>query len=616
VNLLIRLLFLLCSGLALAPAAHALTEKDLLDPNDAFRLSVQAVDRDTLEIRYRIAKGYYMYREKFAFAAATPDAAFGTPVFPAGTPKQDEFFGRVETYRGDIAIRVPVTAAGKELAFDITSQGCADVGVCYPPETRRAQIVLAAGSTAVLDGAGAGGLLGKGGASSSQASDFGGRAVRGEPALVSDEGRFEQLLAGGSFWLIVAGFFGAGLLLTFTPCVLPMIPILSGIIVGEGRGMTRGKAFVLSGAYVLGMAVTYTAIGIAAALSGNLLSAALQNPWVLGTFALVFVALAFSMFGFYDLQLPSGMQSQLHSAQGKLKGGQFGAVAVMGMLSAAIVSPCIAAPLAGALLYISQTRDVMLGGFALFAMAMGMGVPLIAVGVSEGALLPKSGHWMKSVKHFFGVLLLGVAIWIVSPVVPAVVVMLAWAALLIISAMYLHAIDPLPHDASGLVRFWKGIGVIALVAGVALVIGALSGSRDPLQPLGGLRLAAAEGAAAPAGEVRFERVRSVDELDARLKTASAPVMLDFYADWCVSCKEMERFTFGDPAVRARLGDMVLLQADVTANNEHDKALLKRFRLFGPPGIIFFDAQGREIPGLRVIGYQPADRFLRTLDLVR
>ena len=617
VNLLIRLLFLLCSGLALAPAAHALTEKDLLDPNDAFRLSVEAVDRDTLEIRYRIAKGYYMYREKFAFAAATPDASFGTPVFPAGTPKQDEFFGRVETYRGDIAIRVPVTAAGEKLAFDITSQGCADVGVCYPPETRRAQIVLAAGSTAVLDGAGAGGLLGQGAASSSsQAGDFGGRAVRGEPALVSDEGRFEQLLAGGSFWLVVAGFFGAGLLLTFTPCVLPMIPILSGIIVGEGRAMTRGKAFALSGAYVLGMAVTYTAIGIAAALSGSLLSAALQNPWVLGTFALVFVALAFSMFGFYDLQLPSGMQSQLHSAQGRLKGGQFGAVAVMGMLSAAIVSPCVAAPLAGALLYISQTRDVMLGGSALFAMAMGMGVPLIAVGVSEGALLPKSGHWMKSVKHFFGVLLLGVAIWIVSPVLPAVLVMLAWAALLIISAMYLHAIDPLPHDASGLVRFWKGVGVIALVAGVALVIGALSGSRDPLQPLGGFRMAAAEGVAAPAGEVRFERVRSVDELDARLKTASAPVMLDFYADWCVSCKEMERFTFGDPAVRARLGEMVLLQADVTANNEYDKALLKRFRLFGPPGIIFFDAQGREIPGLRVIGYQPADRFLRTLDQVR
>jgi thiol:disulfide interchange protein DsbD len=366
------------------------------------------------------------------------------------------------------------------------------------------------------------------------------------------------------------------------------------------------------------MAVTYTAIGVAAALSGSLLSAALQNPWVLGTFALVFVALAMSMFGFYDLQLPSALQSQLHSANSRLKGGQYGAVAVMGVLSAAIVSPCIAAPLAGALLYISQTRDVMLGGFALFAMALGMGVPLIAVGTAGGAFLPKSGHWMKSVKHFFGVLLLGVAIWIVSPVVPDLAVMLAWAALLVISAMYLHALDPLPHEASGFVRFWKGVGVLSLVAGVALVLGALAGSRDPLQPLAGFRLASAEagGPAGAAGEVRFERVRSVAELDARLKAVAAPVMLDFYADWCVSCKEMERFTFTDREVRARLDGMVLLQADVTANNADDKALLKRFRLFGPPGIIFFDAQGREIPGVRVIGYQPADKFAKTLDQVR
>jgi thiol:disulfide interchange protein DsbD len=618
-----RFLLLLLAALVLAPAAHALTEKDLLDPDKAFRLSVRAVDDRTLEVRYAIADGYYMYREKFAFEPKTPGATVGAPGFPPGTPKQDEFFGRVETYRGDIAIRVPVAGAGDKLSLDITSQGCADVGVCYPPETRTVRVAMAAGAAGTVDAAGGLFAQGPGSASSSRgaAPDFGGRPVRGEPQAVNDEGRFEQLLASGSFWLIVAGFFGAGLLLTFTPCVLPMIPILSGIIVGEGRHITRGRAFALSVAYVLGMAVTYTAIGVAAALSGSLLSAALQNPWVLGAFALVFVALAMSMFGFYDLQLPSALQSQLHSANSRLKGGQYGAVAVMGVLSAAIVSPCIAAPLAGALLYISQTRDVMLGGFALFAMALGMGVPLIGVGTAGGAFLPKSGHWMKSVKHFFGVLLLGVAIWIVSPVVPDLAVMLAWAALLVISAMYLHALDPLPHEASGFVRFWKGVGVLSLVAGVALVLGALAGSRDPLQPLAGFRLASAEaggpaGAAGTAGEVRFERVRSVAELDARLKTAAAPVMLDFYADWCVSCKEMERFTFTDPVVRARLDGMVLLQADVTANNADDKALLKRFRLFGPPGIVFFDAQGREIPGIRVIGYQPADKFAKTLDQVR
>jgi thiol:disulfide interchange protein DsbD len=284
------------------------------------------------------------------------------------------------------------------------------------------------------------------------------------------------------------------------------------------------------------------------------------------------------------------------------------------VLSAAIVSPCVAAPLAGALLYISQTRDVVLGGAALFSLALGMGVPLIAVGVTEGALLPKSGHWMKAVKKFFGFMLLGLAIWIVAPVIPLATYMLAWAALLIIGAMYLHALDPLPEGASGYARFWKGVGVIALLAGAALVVGVLSGSRDVLQPLAGLRVV--ESSAAPAEALRFERIGTVAELDARLKTVSQPVMLDFYADWCVSCKEMERFTFSDPKVRAALAQMVLLQVDVTKNTSEDQALLKRYRLFGPPGIIFFDGAGREIPGLRVIGFQPADKFLQSLALAR
>jgi thiol:disulfide interchange protein DsbD len=399
-----------------------------------------------------------------------------------------------------------------------------------------------------------------------------------------------------------------------------MVPILSGIIVGEGRVATKGRAFALSAAYVLGMAVTYTAIGIAAALSGQLLSAALQNPWVLGAFAAIFVALSLSMFGFYEIQLPAALQSRLNDASNRLTGGHLGAVALMGMLSAAIVSPCVAAPLAGALLYISQTRDVVLGGAALFAMAIGMGVPLIAVGVTEGAFLPRSGHWMKSVKKFFGFLLLGVAVWIVAPVMPAVASMLAWAALLVVGAMYLHALDPLPYEASGYARFWKGVGVLALVAGVALVVGALAGGRDPLQPLAGFRVseaaAGASGAQAQAGEVRFERVATLADLDARLKVSTKPVMLDFYADWCVSCKEMERFTFTDPKVRERLADFTLLQVDVTKNNADDKALLKRFRLFGPPGIIFFDAKGQEIEGLRVIGFQNAERFLQSLSHVR
>ena len=405
-------------------------------------------------------------------------------------------------------------------------------------------------------------------------------------------------------------FLGFGLLLTFTPCVLPMVPILSGIIAGEGKSLNKPRALALSVSYVLGMAVTYAAAGVAAAYSGSMLAAALQSPWVLGAFALVFVWLALSMFGFHDLQLPHFLQHHVSRAHQSLRGGRIASVAAMGVLSALIVSPCVAAPLAGALLYISQTRDVVLGGTALFAMALGMGVPLIAVGVSEGALLPKAGAWMNGVKKFFGVPLLGVAVWIVSPVIPPAAQMLLWAVLLIGSAMFLRAIDPLPPDASGYARLWKGAGVVALVAGLALLVGVLAGNRNPLRPLAGIT-AGGVPAVAP---LKWTPVASPSELDSALRAPGRPAMLDFYADWCVSCKEMENFTFSDPRVRARMDGILLLRADVTANTEAHKLLLKRFSLFGPPGIIFFDAQGREIRGLRVIGYQDAERFLKTLDL--
>ncbi len=584
---------------------------DLLEPEKAFRLSARALDPTAIEVRFEIAGGYYMYRDKFAFAlVGGGDAKLGEAQFPAGQRKKDEFFGEVETYRKQVAIRLPVAGNAERLRLEVTSQGCADVGVCYPPQVQKVDVRLASFSPG---GSGPVAVAPQTAAPQTPTPQFGGREVR-EPALVSDESRFEQALRSGGFLLMLAIFFGAGILLTFTPCVLPMVPILSGIIVGEKRAVARAHAFGLSLTYVLGMAVTYTAIGVIAALSGAFVAAALQNPWVLAAFAAIFVVLAASMFGFYDLQLPSALQSKATEASAKLRGGDLGGVALMGMLSAAIVSPCVAAPLAGALLYISQTRDAVLGGAALFSLALGMGVPLIVVGTTGGALLPKSPRALAAVKRFFGWALLGVAIWIVSPVIPAAVQLLAWAALLIVGAMYLHALDPLPPDASGYARLWKGVGVIALVAGAALVIGALSGARDPLQPLAGLRLAGSPGA--PAGEARFERVATVSQLDQRLQTARAPVMLDFYADWCVACKEMERYTFTDPKVKAELAQMVLLQVDVTKNTPEDQALLKRFRLFGPPGIIFFDASGREIPGLRVIGFQPADKFLQSLAFAR
>jgi thiol:disulfide interchange protein DsbD len=511
-NLLSFLLFFFAA--AAVPAAGI---DDLLEPEKAFRMSARALDARTVEVSFAIAEGYYMYRERFRFAVEPGSKGrLGVAQFPPGIRKTDEFFGEVETYRKQVAIRLPVEHAEGELHLNVTSQGCADVGVCYVPMDSKATVRLAAFSAPPP------------GAPASSAPGF--------SVQVSDL-EVARLFESGGPLLVLASFLGFGLLLAFTPCVLPMIPILSGIIAGEGKDLGKLRAFLLSFAYVLGMAVAYAVAGVAAAWSGTMLASALQNAWVLGAFALVFVVLALSMFGLYELQLPGFLRHPLSAASGRLAGGKLASVAGMGVLSAVIMSPCVAAPLAGALLYIGQTRDVALGGAALFTMAFGMGIPLLAVGVSEGALLPRSGPWMVRVKQFFGVLLLAVALWVVWPV---------------------------------------------------------------LRPGG--------------ASTDFVRVASIAELDEKLKSPGRPVMLDFYADWCVSCKEMEAFTFSDARVKAKMEAMLLLQADVTANTPEHKALLKRFSLFGPPGIIFFDAQGREIKGLRVIGYQNSERFLRTLDL--
>ena len=603
-NYLFLLYFLCFAQFALA------AQPDLLEPEKAFRFSARVLDASNIEVRYQIADGYYLYRERFAFAAEPAGVTLGAAQIPEGKKKKDEFFGEVQTHRGEIKIVVPVTAAaGGKVSLTATAQGCADVGVCYVPMDSKIQLTMAGGAAAA-----AGGFAARDGGDPLSRM-MGQSAAQSTP--MADDSRVAALFQGG-WWLLIASFFGFGLLLSFTPCVLPMIPILSGIIVGRGTPVTRLQGFTLSAVYVLGMAITYALAGVAAGLSGAMLSAALQNPWVLGSFAAVFVVLAMSMFGFYELQLPAGLQSRLGAASGSLPGGRFAGVFTMGALSALIVGPCVAAPLAGALLYISQSRDGVLGGTALFAMALGMGVPLLAVGASAGALLPKAGPWMDTVKRFFGVLLLGVAIYMVSPVIPLPAQMLAWAGLLIVSAVFLRVIDSLPSQAHGMQRFGKGIGLIALLVGAAYLVGALSGAKDILQPLSGL--AAKEGAASPsaASDTLFTRVATTGELDAAIKAAKEkgkPVLLDFYADWCVSCKEMERFTFTDASVRQRLAGMVKVQADVTANNAEHQALLKRFRLFGPPGIVFFDKNGIEINGLRVIGFQSAEKFAGVLDEV-
>jgi thioredoxin:protein disulfide reductase len=615
------------SGLQQLGANFDQPEQELLPPDQAFKLTVKVRDENTLVAQFEPAKDYYLYRDKVAFKPKNPEISIEKVSLPQGAVKSDLTFGQVEVFHKPFEAVISLKReppSMNKLTLVATYQGCNEpIGVCYAPINKVIELTLPAAKAAV--GAVANAVSNEAAAATpfSTVQDSAEELFQspgGSPVIETEFLKIERMFESGNFWLILTGFFGIGLLLSFTPCVFPMFPILSGIIAKRGERITKAHGFILSLAYVMGMAITYAAAGVAAGLSGAMLSAALQNAWVLGAFALIFITLAFSMFGFYELQLPTMLQSKLSEEAGHLKGGHLTGVFGMGALSALIVGPCVAAPLAGALLYISQTRDVVLGGSALFVMALGMGVPLLLLGASAGVLLPKAGPWMESVKHFFGVLLLGVAIWLISPVIPAVVHMLLWAALLIVSAIYLHAVDPLQPGASGFRKFLKGLGMIALLTGVALLIGVLSGSRDILQPLSKINISNFDANGikniAPTGHLPFQRVKSVAELEQHiLQSKNKYVMVDFYADWCISCKEMERFTFTDAKVQSRLKDVVLLQVDVTAGTPDDSALLKRFKLFGPPGILFLDRQGREIQRIRLIGYQDTESFLAVLNAV-
>ncbi|MDR3159383.1 MAG: protein-disulfide reductase DsbD [Zoogloeaceae bacterium] len=591
-RLLNRLLPLVFLGLAALPSTAPAQE--FLDPLIAFKPAVRALDDRTLEVRFTILPGYYLYRDRFRFAADM--ARLGAAQIPAGKEKTDESFGKVEVFYDVVAIRLPVERtmrAPMRFELSVTSQGCADAGLCYLPQTQTLTAELPAEGE--LPAAG--------------------DVARTESAADSDaSGFFAGILGEAGFWGKLALFFAAGLGLSLTPCVFPMLPILSGIIVGHAQQgkvetLRKRRAFALSLSYVLGMACTYAAAGVAGGLSGSLFSAALQNVWALSAFAGIFALLAGSMFGFYTLQLPARLQSALAARARRLRGGHFFAVFLMGALSALIVGPCVAAPLAGVLIYIGQSGDALLGGITLFVMALGMGTPLLIIGTSAGAWLPRAGAWMEAVKQGFGFLLLFFAIWLVTPVAPPAAVMLAYAALSLVAAMRLRALDPLPRQAGGGLRCFKALGVLLLLWGAALFIGTLAGSRDPLQPLAVLRSSAF---AAPDRAPPFERVHTLSELETRLQTAGQPVLLDFYADWCIACKEMEGDTFQDANVRRLMQEFIRLRVDVTANSAEDKALLQRFNLYGPPGILFFDATGAEIPGLRVAGFQAAEIFAQNL----
>ncbi|WP_322047162.1 protein-disulfide reductase DsbD [Paraburkholderia sp. J67] len=590
-------------------AAPARADDDFLPPDQAFTFSASETP-GMVDVHFKIADGYYMYRERFAFAARGT-ATLGDAQIPPGHVKFDPTFNKnVETYRNELTIHVPVKAASGPFDIAVTSQGCADAGICYPPAEHVYHV-----SAAALQAAG-----------SSQSAQPSATAA---PAVATDSAQpwyeratsadyAQSLLQGGGFFAVVGLYFVAGMVLSLLPCSYPMIPILSAIIVGEGARVTRARGFALSFVYVLGMALVYTVLGIAAALVGQSLGAWLQNPWVLGTFAVLLTAFAVMLIAGYDIALPQRWQDGASRASQGRSGGKFAAVAVMGALSALVVGACMTAPLFAVLAFIAHTGNAVLGGAALFAMGIGLGVPLMILGLGAGTLLPRAGTWMDGVKVFFGVVLLAAALWIVWPVLGAIAQMLLAALWLLLAAAALGLFTPNAGPANVWRRLGRGVGAAFAIWAATLIVGLAAGSTDPLRPLA--VLAAHEGgagasqtASAQADALSFAPVRSSAQLDAALKTAGKPSMLDFYADWCVSCKEMEKFTFSDARVQARLAQLGLLRADVTANSTDDQALLKRFGLFGPPGIIFFDAKGNEV--LRVVGYENADKFLARLDRV-
>ena len=601
---LLRLTVLLglINGAAVWAAADA-----FLPPDKAFAFSSRVVDAHTVRLQWAIAPGYHLYRDRLTVQADAPGVAWEPLVMPAGKDEFDTNFNKtMAVYREAVEVDVHLTQGSATVPLTIGWQGCADAGLCYSPDSAQLQVALSAPIPAPGEVAAQPVKF-----TTNQAET---NVTNGQIATDS----IASTLASGSLLRTMGAFWLAGLLLAFTPCVLPMVPILSSLIAGQTGPVSRSKGFSLALAYALGMALIYAGFGVAAGLAGEGLAAALQNPWVLGGFALLLSTMALSMFGFYELQMPSSIQSRATEWSNRFKGGSYVGVFIMGGVSALVVGPCVAAPLAGALVYISQTKDVVLGGLALFAMALGMSVPLLLVGVSAGSLLPRAGAWMERVKQVFGMMLLGVAIWMISPVLPGAVHMLLWAVWLLTAAALLGVFGAATpqHSRTPVAARSAGFGMLA-VAGL-LLIGAASGGQSVLQPLGHIRSAQAgtlPSATAAHTGLKFERVASVQALDAALAQAQQKgqtVMLDFYADWCVSCKEFETFTFSNAEVQKRLAPVLLLQADVTANTPADKALMKRFSLFGPPGIVFFDGAAQAKVIHKVVGYQNAGDFLASL----
>ncbi len=577
------------------------SQSDFPPVDDVFKPEIFAVDGNTVELGIRIEPGFYIYKSKLTVRALSDNAQAGRWDLPKGKMKTDEFFGEQEVYLDSFLAELAIARATPEamkLELEFGYQGCAEGGLCYLPQTRVMTISLPEASAV--------GAL-------PDVPDA--PAEAGAPQ--SEQARLAGIITGSSIWVAAGLFFLAGLGLAFTPCVLPMVPILAGIIAGEGDDVTPTRGFTLALSYVLGMAIVYTLAGVAAAAAGMQLQATFNQPWVLILFSTLFVVLALGMFGVYELQMPAGIQTKLSGISGNQKSGTMVGAFIMGALSALIVTACVAPALIAALTVMAQTGDMLRSGTALFAMALGMGAPLLLVGAAQGKFLPKAGPWMVAVRNAFGFMMLGLAIWMLSRILPGNVTMLLWAVLIFMAGVFLGGLTTLTPESTGAQKLGKGFGFLAIIYAVVLLLGGLTGGGNPLKPLASVNLGGGAVVAEAEHALPFRRIKTVDDLDRELALASGQgktAFLDFYADWCVSCKEMEAYTFTDEAVQATLSNTVWLQADVTANDEADQELLKRFDVFGPPTIIFFGTDGRQRHGYEVVGYMKAKDFVEHLRL--
>ncbi len=542
--------------------------QDFLPVDQAFRLDLVEADKDNLRLRFVNADGYYLYKHRFAFTSDHPDVSIGTPKWPAAEPKTDEFFGDVEVFYGITDLLLPIDNP-RDIPFtlQVSYQGCADLGLCYPPEIRNIQI----GNT---------------------------------PATAA------QQQVGTVDWGSLALFFLAGLGLTFTPCVLPMLPILSGVVLRGQFGGLRGLS--LSLAYVVPMAACFALLGALMGVfgAGLNLQARLQSPWVLVPFAIFFMVFALAMFGAFEMRMPRFIAERLDHLASRVRGGSLLGAATLGVLSSLLVSPCVTAPLVGALLYISATGDALGGGLKLFFLGLGMGAPLVLFATGGGALLPKSGTWMLGVRKAFGVMLLAVSVWLLERVLPAPVTLALWGLLAVGTALWLGALEFIPK--SGKQRLAQLLGVALLVYGVSAWLGALQGQSDPLRPLGRLDAQVLPSTGANAGWQTLDTPAALDAALLSAKDAGQPLLLDWYADWCISCKVIEREVLQAPAVREQLSGYRLVRLDMTRSDAEQRALLDRYQLFGPPALQLFAPSGEEWQDLRTVGETDAESFVKRL----